>query len=125
MAQYFHQAMPADGKTIGGQAPSTKVSKVRDAMGSTVLSKRGNIWKRKKLKRSANAARGGNERARGMRSWIASQRGYWAGPSGLRGAGRDTGTVNPLANSARADLTKVSAPGRVQPVGVYLPKAGG
>jgi hypothetical protein len=125
VAQYFHQALPADGKSIGGQAPSTKVSKVRDAMGSTVLSKRGNMWKRKKLKRTANAARGGNERARGMRSWIASQRGYWAGPSGLRGAGRDTGTVNLLAGSSRADLTKVSAPGRVRPVGVYLPKAGG
>ncbi len=124
MAQYFHQMKPADGVSVGGTAPSTKVSKVRDGKGATVLSQRGGLWKRKKMTRGVARVQTPQQRRR-MRSWVANMRGYYRGETGLRGAGRETGTDNPLASASRADLSKISAPGRIAKVGFYLPKVGG
>jgi hypothetical protein len=100
---------------------STKISKVRQEGGVTsILSTVGKqMFRRKKLKRAANIS------PQMGRSILARQRGYFAGASGVRGQGRDTGTVNPLLPSARADAVKIAPRSRPIPVGMYIPKVGG
>lgn len=103
------------------RAASTKVTKVRQGGGlASILSTVGNrMFRRKQAKRAGRVS------PQLGRSIVAQQRGYFAGPSGVRGIGRDTGTVNPLQPSSRADVSKIAPRGRPIPVGVYLPKVGG
>lgn len=103
------------------RAASTKVTKVRQGGGlASILSTIGNrMFRRKQAKRAGRVS------PQLGRSIVAQQRGYFAGPSGVRGIGRDTGTVNPLQPSSRADVSKIAPRGRPIPVGVYLPKVGG
>lgn len=100
---------------------STKVTKVRQDEGlASILSTVGNkMFRRKQTKRAGRIS------PQLGRSLIARQRGYYAGASGVRGVGRNTGTVNPLQPSSRADASKIAPRGRPIPVGVYLPKVGG
>lgn len=103
------------------RAASTKVTKVRQGGGfASILSTIGNrMFRRKQTKRAGRVSQ------QLGRSLIARQRGYYSGPSGVRGIGRDTGTVNPFQPSARADASKITPLARPIPVGVYLPKVGG
>lgn len=103
------------------RAASTKVTKVRQGGGwASVLSTVGNrMYRRKQTKRAGRIS------PQLGRSVIARQRGYYAGASGVRGVGRDTGTVNPFTTSARGDASKIAPLSRPIPVGVYLPKVGG
>jgi len=103
------------------RAASTKVTKVRQGGGlASILSTIGNrMFRRKQAKRAGRVS------PQLGRSIVAQQRGYFAGPSGVRGIGRDTGSVNPLQPSSRADVSKIAPRGRPIPVGVYLPKVGG
>lgn len=103
------------------RAASTKVTKVRQGGGlASILSTVGNrLFRRKQAKRAGRVS------PQLGRSIVAQQRGYFAGASGVRGIGRDTGTVNPLQPSSRADVSKIAPRGRPIPVGVYLPKVGG
>lgn len=100
---------------------STKVTKVRQGGGlASILSTIGNrMFRRKQTKRAGRIS------PQLGRSVIARQRGYYAGASGVRGVGRDTGTVNPFTTSARGDASKIAPLSRPIPVGVYLPKVGG
>lgn len=103
------------------RAASTKVTKVRQGGGfASILSTIGNrMFRRKQAKRAGRVS------PQLGRSIVAQQRGYFAGASGVRGIGRNTGTVNPLQPSSRADASKIAPRGRPIPVGVYLPKVGG
>ena len=109
-----HQCAPKRGG-------STKIMKVRQEGGaSSILSTVGNkMFRRKQTKRAGRVS------TKLGRSLIARQRGYYSGPSGVRGIGRDTGTVNPFRPSSRADASKITPLARPIPVGVYLPKVGG
>lgn len=124
------QVTPRGGSTFAAQQAakmqqqrtgSSKIVKVRQEEGATsILSTVGNkMFRRKRLKRAANIS------PQMARSLVARQRGYFAGASGVRGEGRDTGTVNPLIPSARADAVKIAPRSRWIPVGMYVPKVGG
>jgi len=112
---------PTGHRCAPNRSGSTKVTKVRQGGGlASILSTVGNrMFRRKQAKRAGRVS------PQLGRSIVAQQRGYFAGQSGVRGIGRDTGTVNPLQPSSRADVSKIAPRGRPIPVGVYLPKVGG
>ena len=97
--------------------PSSKVVKVRQGNGTSILS----FFKGAKLKKKKSGAK----MTIGMvgtgvvipRSAVAGQRGYAQGPVSVRGEGRDTGTTQPTKPSSRADYVKLPALGRVKAVG--------
>lgn len=112
---------PAGHRCAPKRSGSTKVTKVRQGGGlASILSTIENrMFRRKQTKRAGRIS------PQLGRSVIARQRGYYAGASGVRGVGRDTGTVNPFTTSARGDASKIAPLSRPIPVGVYLPKVGG
>lgn len=97
--------------------PSSKVVKVRQPFGTSILS----FAKGMKLKKKKSGARNAMMQpaivAAPQRSVVAGARGYAQGPVSVRGEGRDTGTTQPNKPSSRADYVKLPALGRVKEVG--------
>tara|TARA_R110002126_G_scaffold177801_1_gene326730 strand:- start:689 stop:1114 length:426 start_codon:yes stop_codon:yes gene_type:complete len=97
--------------------PSSKVVKVRQPFGTSILS----FFKGAKLKKKKSGARNAPMQpaivAAPRRSVVAGARGYAQGPVSVRGEGRDTGTTEPMKPSSRADYVKLPALGRVKAVG--------
>jgi len=97
--------------------PSSKVVKVRQGNGTSILS----FFKGAKLKKKKSVAKNGMLKPAivmaPQRSVVAGKRGYAQGPVSVRGEGRDTGTTQPTKPSSRADYVKLPALGRVKAVG--------
>lgn len=104
---------------------SSKIVKVRQGFGAeTMLSFWKGKLKKKKTAKPAQTVRNAMVASPAAgRSVVASQRGYAPAPGLARGEGRNTGNVNPLAPSSRADLQKIAAPGRAKAFGISLPTA--
>lgn len=104
------------------RSATSKIVKIRLPGGSTTIfsSNRTNA-RRKLFQRISNSS----APATVKRSWLARLRGYYQGPTGTRGTGRNTGIVSPISPSARGDVLKLQARGRLSPVGRFLPKIGG
>jgi len=97
--------------------PSSKVVKVRQPFGTSILS----FFKGAKLKKKKSGAKNAMLQPAivmaPQRSVVAGKRGYARGAVSVRGEGRDTGTTQPTKPSSRADYVKLPALGRVKAVG--------